>query len=180
MEQVVKSSNNKEIRKLGLQLGSIAGILTILYFLVLYFSGVKLFDDFSYKLDFWVTIPMIVVGIVYLRKLKKSLRIWEGLLLAFWIIIACSSLAALFSYAFLTFIEPEFIAESVKSRLAIIEITQSKITNPKRVEELKLIADNTAKYGESITPYSFAMDKIIWPYIIGSVVAFISSVLLRK
>ena len=139
-----------------------------------------MFDDASYKLDFWVTIPMIIVGLVYFRKLKQNLRIWEGLLLAFWIIIACSSVAALFSYAFLTFIESDFIAVSTESRLAIIEIIKTKVTDPARIEELNTVSENTAKYAVSITPYSFAMDKIIWHYIIGSIVAFISSVLLRK
>ena len=174
-----KSLENKQIRNLGLILGSVSGGSAVVYFLILYFTGAKLYDPF-YKFDFWVTVPLIIVSIFYIRKAQNSLRVWQGLLLGFYIVAICSSVSALFNYVFLTFIDVDFMAESLADRLALIQTFIDKYEDPEAIKHYKEIYDNTVLMGESAIPLDIAKDKIIWHYIVGLIVTFITSVLLRK
>jgi len=170
---------NKEIRNLGLLFGAVAGVLTVVYFLFLYFTDVMLFDD-AYKADFWVTIPMIVMAIVYLRKVQNSLRVWQGLIMGLYIIIACSSISALFYYGFLNFIDVDFMSDSWDHRLALIQQSIDKATDEKALTYFKDVYEKTVEFRKTSSTYDVAMDKIFWHYFVGLIVTFITSVIARK
>lgn len=162
-------------------LGAIAGAFSVLYFMVLYWSGTMLFDSF-YKLDFWVTIPMIILGIYFVRRTNDSLRVWQGLICGFWVVITCTAVSAIFTYLFLTFIKPDFMADSYQYRIDAIQnvIDQSALTDTLRITKLTEIKQNTEEYAAKSVPSDVAMDKIVLFYICGVIVTFISSFLFRK
>lgn len=179
MEESTNSLTNLEIRNISLLLGLVAGVLGILYFFSLYFTDVFLFD-ISFRLDFWITIPMIIVGLVYIRRSQGSLRAWQGFLSGFYIVAACASLTALFYYVFLSFIDVDFLAESWNVKLETIDRVRNEIDNPKRVEELNVIYENTLKASKESIPLDLVWDKSFWHYLVGIIITFFSSILLRK
>ena len=160
-------------------MGLLAAGLVIVYFFTLYFSGAMLFDPF-YKFDFWVTIPFIVVGTIYLRKYQGELRFWQGLILGFYITIVCAGVISLFYYMFLSFAETSFIAESLLHRLGLIQELIDKTTDLDSVVRLKDILEQTKVMGENTTPLDVSLDKILYHYIIGAIVTVIISILARK
>lgn len=170
---------NKELRNLGLIFGAVAGGLTIAYFFVLYFTGVMLFDD-GYKLDFWVTIPMVIVAIVYVRRVQNSLRVWQGIIIGFYIVIACSSISALFYYGFLNLVDTDFMLKSWEHRLGLIQQSINNATEEKALSYFKEVYSQTKEISKDSTSYDVAMDKIFWHYFVGLLITFFTSVVLRK
>lgn len=169
----------KLIRNIGLKLGSLAGTLIVVYFFVLYFSGISLFDPY-YKADFWVTIPMISLGIWYIRKFNDTLRIWQGLIFGFYVFIVCASIGALFYYIFLTFIDPDFMVNSFNLRLNELEVAKDAAQNPEQVKYLEEAIVEIGRIRDEATPFDIAMDKILIHYIIGLIVTLVTSILFRK
>jgi hypothetical protein len=174
----------KDIRNLGLKLGALAGGLALVYFLILYFSGATLLDPF-YKFDFWVTIPFIIVGLIFIRKSEDSLRIWQGLVLGFYITIVCAAIISIFYYIFLMYIDVNFIAEGEQARLDLIQSFIDKYQKINQLDAVKhyqeIYEGNKKLIDQKLnSPLSFAKDKIFWHYLIGGVITFISSILFRK
>lgn len=170
---------NKELRNLGLLFGAVAGGLTVAYFFTLYFSGLMLFDD-AYKLDFWVTVPMVVMAVVYVRKVQNELRMWQGLLIGFYIVIACSTISALFYYIFVGFIDTDFMQLSWEHRLGLIKSSLDGATSQKAIARFTEVYDITKEISKTSGAYDVAIDKIIWHYFVGLLITFFTSLILRK
>lgn len=177
--QTIAFLETKEIRNLGILLGAVTAGLVIIYFFALYFSGAMLFDPF-YKFDFWVTIPFIIAGIIYLRKYQRSLRAWQGLVLGFYITIVCAGIISLFYYLFLTVIETNFITESLTYRIGVIEAYKVKAIDPEGIKHYEGIIEQTKLMGENTTPLDVSLDKIVYHYIVGAIVTVVTSILARK
>lgn len=173
----------KLIRNLGLKLGAVAGVLGIAYFFALYLSGAMLFDPF-YKFDFWVCIPFIIGGLLMVRKSSDSLRIWQGFVLGFYVMIMSAAVISTFYYIFLFYIQPDFIKLSFEARLDLLNDLLLKFQLENNEERIKFLTDaieGNKKIGQKgMTPFDFALDKIFWQYLIGGIVTFIGSILFRK
>lgn len=173
----------KYIRNLGLSLGATAGAFGVIYFLVLFFTGAMLFDPF-YKFDFWVCIPFILIGIIILRKSYTKVKVWQGLVLGFYTTILSAAVIAVFYYIFLMYLEPEFIQKSANARLDLINKLILKFQtegNQLKVDELKeVFKGNKVLAEKGQEPIDFALDKIIWQYLVGGLSTLIAAILLRK
>lgn len=125
---------------------------------------------------------MIILGIYFVRRTNDSLRVWQGLICGFWVVITCTAISALFSYVFLAFLEPDFMAESFRYRIEAIQgvIDQSAPTDTLRITQLTQIKQNTQQFAAKSKPSDVAMDKVMLFYVCGLVVTFISSFLFRK
>ncbi len=176
--------DKKEIRNLGLKLGACAGSIAIVYFFALYLTGAKLLDPF-FKFDLWITLPFILVGLVYVRKAANRLKIWQGLVLGFYITIACAAIISIFYYVFLMYVDTDFIQQGEQARLLLIQSfidKYQKMADIKSVEYYSDIYKTTKQLVESKknTPLTFAQDKLFWQYLTGGVFTLITSILFRK
>ena len=70
--------------------------------------------------------------------------------------------------------------ESWDARLATIQKVISESTDEKRILELQKVYDTTLAASKDSIPLDFVIDKMFWHYLVGLVVTFFSSILLRK
>jgi hypothetical protein len=182
MEQM-RILQTKTVRDLGLQLGLMAGVLAILYFLILYFTGAYLFDPF-FNFDFWITIPFILIGIIALRKSADEVKVKHGLILGFYTVIVCASIVGLFYYVFLMYVNPKFIEQSFVQRIELFTNLMTKAVKSGDSDYLKQLKDQmsvTLKLQkEGITALKIAIDRILRNYLIGGIFTLATAILFRK
>jgi Protein of unknown function (DUF4199) len=175
--------SNKVIRNIGIQLGVVAGVLSIAYFFSLYLTKAYLFDAF-YKFDFWITVPFIIMGIIALRKSADKVTIGNGLVMGFYTVIVCASVVALFYYIFLTYLDTDFIKESEQYRLGLLTNKIKEVRQGTDKEYLGQLTDQLKATHQMIkkgnTPWGMATDRIITNYFIGGLFTLILAILLRK
>jgi hypothetical protein len=183
LKEHMRTLSNKTLRELGLQLGLMAGVMAVAYFFALYLTGAYLFDAF-YKFDFWITIPFIVLGIISLRKSADEVKVKHGLIMGLYTVIVCASIIALFYFIFLSYIKPNFIAESLDYRVVLMKNKLSeaiKIKDLTYVKQLNYQLDITLKEQQKgLKPFDMALDRILTNYIVGGIFTLVSAILFRK
>ena len=172
----------KEVIKITGFGGTIAGLLGVIMFLVLYMGGVHLFD-LSFQLDYWfVALPFIFIGIWYYRKAHGQLRLWQGLVLGYLTNFLAGTVVTIFIFIFLTYFGENFIKESAEFSISHMTGMRDKYISSKTMSaesfdknlEIMTVALNTTQ------PIDVALDKLIRFSAIGFIYTFILSLILRK
>lgn len=109
-------------RKISLSYGIIAGVVTIGYYLLLYFTNK---EGFFNLYAWWAgLIPMLffmVMGTLQLRKRQETLTFSTGLQTSFLIFVLSSLLFYIFYYAMLKYIDPELLVIQQETALETLE-----------------------------------------------------------
>lgn len=172
-----KSMNRQLLLRSAFLPGVISGVLCIVFFLALYWSGVDYSDKF-YKFSFLVTFPMIFVAIFYFKKAQGGdLRFWQGMLVCYFTNLIALVLYMMFISILLTVIDPEFVTESIAGTKALMEANKEawlELGMP--LEEWERNYANA----DAISPQTITLEQLFIFSITGSVYSLILSVLFRK
>lgn len=168
--------NKKSILKYSTTPGIILGIVFILISVIIYVSGI---DQFENK---WannlIYIPMIIAIVYYQKDYRDNLNsgflsIGEAVKIGVTVVVIATILSSIYSFIFLTYIEPDFMENMlIKVEEQILE------TNPEMTEAQLDMSISMAK--KFMTPAFTIPMAIIWNAILALVVSLISGLVLKK
>jgi len=172
----IKMENKKSILKYSTTPGIILGIVFILISVIIYVSGI---DQFENK---WannlIYIPMIIAIVYYQKDYRDNLNsgflsIGEAVKIGVTVVVIATILSSIYSFIFLTYIEPDFMENMlIKVEEQILE------TNPEMTEAQLDMSISMAK--KFMTPAFTIPMAIIWNAILALVVSLISGLVLKK
>lgn len=167
------------IYSVSIKYGSIAAVLSIVLFLILYYSGrnpllIPAFLDFRILL-----FPIFLV--FSMRDFKENwnggfLHFWQGFSIGILVIGLIALLMALFILIFGSWIEPDFVSNFIQSSIEQIESAREKITTAIGEEELTKVLEILP----STTLYDLALDYFLKSLPYGLFLTIIISLILRR
>ena len=167
------------IHTVAIKYGSIATLLSIILFLVLYYAGqnpllIPAFLDFRILL-----FPIFLVFSI--REFKENhnsgfLHFWQGFSIGLTVILIIAFLMSVFIWIFGSVIEPEFVSNFIQASLDQIESAREKIQNAIGEEELTKVLEILP----STTLYDLALDYFLKSLPYGLFLTIIISLILRK
>lgn len=156
----------------------VSGLFCVLFFIVMYLSGVYMFENVM-GLDMFVPLPFSIIAVFYYRKYVNNgeLRFWEGLLLSWMVIFVSISMLTLYLVVHFDIIDVNYLAESI--RYKVNEIRESEAVLLARDFSKETIDFQIEKLNETSLSIIIS-SKIIWYSIIGLFYSIIISIVLRK
>ena len=163
----------------SIKYGGIASLLSIILFLILYYSGrnpllIPAFLDFRILL-----FPIFLVFSI--RDFKEYhnggfLHFWQGFSIGLLVILIIAGMMSLFILILGSWIEPDFVSKFIQSSIDQIESAKEKITNAIGQEELTKVLEILP----STTLYDLALDYFLKSLPYGLFLTIIISLILRK
>ncbi|MBE0648760.1 MAG: DUF4199 domain-containing protein [Bacteroidales bacterium] len=166
--------NQKSVTMNGITWGVIAAVLVILYGLILYLLDQSLNTSISW-IGYLFFIGIMIWGTITYRKTLPGgfMSYGKAFSTSFMIVLFATIIAGIYSYLFFSFIAPDLIQD-------IIEVSrqQNLERNPDITDEqLEQAMQMTAFF---FTPIGMAIAGFFSQLIIGTVVALITSIFLKK
>jgi hypothetical protein len=167
------------VYSISIRYGGIASILSILLFLILYYSGqnpllIPAFLDFRILL-----FPIFLVFSI--RDFKENhnngfLHFWQGFSIGYLIILIIALIMALFLLIFGAWVEPDFVQKYIHQSIEQINLTKEKISSAIGEEKLTKVLEILP----STTLFDLALDYFLKSLLYGLIYPIIISLILRK
>ena len=171
--------NLNPIYSISIRYGGIAAILSIILFLILFYSGQNplLIPPF---LDF--RILLFPIFLVYsIRDYKENynggfLHFWQGFSIGMLVILIIAIIMALFILIFGSWIEPDFVSNFIKTSIDQIKSAKENISSAIGEKELTTVLEILP----STTLFDLALDYFLKSLPYGLFLTIIISLILRK
>ena len=167
------------IHSISIKYGSIASFLSIILFLILYYSGqnpllIPAFLDFRILL-----FPIFLVFSI--RDFKENhnngfLHFWQGFSIGLLAVLIIAFIMSLFIVVFGAWIEPDFVQKYIQASIEQINLAKEKISNAIGEEKLTKVLEILP----STTLYDLALDYFLKSLLYGLIYPIIISLILRK
>jgi hypothetical protein len=171
--------NLNPIHTVAIKYGSIATLLSIILFLILYYAGqnpllIPAFLDFRILL-----FPIFLVFSI--REFKENynsgfLHFWQGFSIGLMVILIIAFLMSVFIWIFGSWVEQEFVSNFIQLSIDQIESARKKIQDAIGEEELTKVLEILP----STTLFDLALDYLLKSLPYGLFLTIIISLILRK
>ena len=172
------SSMLQRFRASSIKWGVITGIAAIVYTILLYVMDAKLMVSGWASLGLVITIVLLVLGILEVRKGQEGfISLSEALFAGFFMYIIATLISSVFQYLLMTVIDPTLPA---LMRDTVLENTVSMMQKFGAAEEdINKAIEGMNQEQFDITPYRMFIN-FLWSSAIGLIIAFILALILRK
>lgn len=171
--------NLNPIYTISIKYGSIASILSIILFLILYYSGqnpllIPAFLDFRILL-----FPIFLVfGIRDYKENNNNgfLHFWQGFSIGLLVVLIIAFIMSVFIVIFGVWIEPDFVQKYIQTSIEQINLAKEKISTAIGEEKLTKVLEILP----STTLFDLALDYFLKSLPYGLFLTIIISLILRK
>lgn len=166
-----------KVLKVSFLSGSIASVFMAIYFAVLFFSGVNIFD-FAYNLDFWIPLIFLIIAVKLFRDRYNGgvLHFWQGISITFITGTVIGSVLFIFIYLFLGQIYQEEYQEQVNNALRVMNENKAQMTKSLGEDGFEYRRNQLKK----LTPLSMGGAKFAWEWILSLIYGLIVTVFFRR
>lgn len=158
--------DKSQLYKVPLKYGLAGGVLSILIFLVLYWSNIYPLEVGTYIINGIVIVIMLFFSIKELRdyKYEGKLEYWQGISAGMVCVLVICFLSSLFLIIFIKYVDSEILVQHQQYMMEnIVENKESLIENH-GVETYEQVLSQSK---ETVSPWTIALDDFIKKGVIG-------------
>jgi len=173
MEEINESEGKVSTRAAGIRYGAIAGLVSVVYFVVLTTLGV----DTTEGIGRWASLLFTILLIYLAHKYYKDngdgfMSIGQGIGIGFWLGLISAVISSIFTYIYVKFIDNNFIQQLLDKQRAAME-EGGNLTD----EQIDQAMSMTSKF---MTPELMLLFGLIGGVIIVVIISIVVSLITQK